>query len=56
MWIMILIAVHSNNPQDQPGRVELTFPDQHACETVLSTMTYQLKFSSFRVEGRCQKK
>jgi tRNA(Ile)-lysidine synthase TilS/MesJ len=52
---MILIAVHVNNPQDQPGRIELTFPDQLTCEKVLSTIKYQLKFKSFRVEGSCQK-
>lgn len=54
MWIMLLIAVHVNNPQDQPGRVELEFPDQATCERVLATMTYQLKFSSFQVKGRCE--
>lgn len=56
MWIMLLIAVHVNNPQDQPGRVELEFADQATCERVLATMTYQLKFSSFRVQGQCLKK
>ena len=55
MWLMILIAVNINNPQDRPGRVELIFPDQNTCERVLQTMTYELKFRSFRVEGRCQK-
>lgn len=56
MWVMLLIAMHVNNPQDQPGRVELEFADQATCERVLATMTYQLKFSSFRVQGQCLKK
>jgi hypothetical protein len=53
--MMILIAVHMNNPKDQPGRVELLFQDQKTCEQVLSTMKYDLKFKSFKVEGLCQK-
>jgi hypothetical protein len=56
MWLMILIAVHVNNPRDIPGRVELTFADQATCEQVLSTMTYRLKFDNFRMEGRCEKR
>jgi hypothetical protein len=55
MWLLILIAVHSNNPQDQPGKVELTFQDQQTCQQVLSTMKWQLKFSSFKIVGNCIK-
>jgi hypothetical protein len=55
MWLLILIAVHSNNPQDQPGKVELTFQDQQTCQQVLSTMKWQLKFSSFKIVGNCVK-
>ena len=56
MWLMILIAVHGTNPKDQPGRIELLFNDQKTCEQVLSTMRYDLKFKSFKVEGECIKK
>ena len=55
MWLMILIAVHMNNPKDQPGRIELMFPNQHSCEQALSTMKYDLKFKTFKVEGECKK-
>jgi hypothetical protein len=55
MWLLILIAVNMNNSKDQPGRVELTFQDQKTCEQVLSTMRYDLKFKSFKVEGECKK-
>jgi len=55
MWLMILIAVHSTNPQDQPGRIEMQFLDQKTCEQVLTTMKYDLKFKSFKVTGQCQK-
>jgi hypothetical protein len=55
MWILILIAVHVNNPQDVPGRIELAFKDQMSCEIALASMKWQLKFNSFKVEGKCQK-
>lgn len=56
MWIMILLAVHTNDPQDRPGRIELTFPDQIQCQTALATMQYELKFKSFQVQGQCVEK
>ena len=55
MWLMILIAVHTTNPQDQPGRIELVFPNQLSCEQVLTTMKYELKFKTFKVTGECKK-
>ena len=55
MWLMILIAVHTTNPQDQPARIELLFPNQLSCEQVLTTMQYELKFKTFKVTGQCQK-
>jgi hypothetical protein len=55
MWLMILIAVHTTNPQDQPGRIELVFPNQISCEQALATMRYDLKFKTFKVTGQCQK-
>lgn len=55
MWLMILIAVHINNPKDIPGKIVLEFPNQISCEQSLQSMTYWLKFDSFKVEGKCQK-
>lgn len=55
MWLMILIAVHLNDPKDIPGRVTLQFQTQQQCEQVLSTMSYWLKFESFKVVGECKK-
>jgi hypothetical protein len=52
---MILLAVHINNPADVPGKVELVFSSQTACEQSLQTMTYQLKFRQFKIEGQCKK-
>jgi hypothetical protein len=55
MWLMILIAVHINNPKDIPGRVELQLPSQQICEQTLTTMKWQLKFENFKVVGECRK-
>jgi hypothetical protein len=56
MWLMILLAVHTNNPQDIPGKVTLEFPTEEACRHSLKSMTFWLKFDSFKVIGKCEKK
>jgi hypothetical protein len=56
MWLMILIAVHIKDPKDIPGKVTLEFPTQQICEQSLASMTYWLKFESFKVEAQCIKK
>lgn len=55
MWLLILVAVHMNNPQDQPGKIELEFKDRMSCEFALASMKFELKFKNFKVEGKCQK-
>jgi hypothetical protein len=55
MWLLIIVAMHISDPTDVPGRVEIQFHDQHSCEQALSTLKWNLKFKSFKVEGRCQK-
>jgi hypothetical protein len=55
MWMMILIAVHINDPKDIPGKITLQFQTQQQCEQTLQSMTYWLKFENFKVEGKCQK-
>ena len=55
MWLMILLAVHINNPNDVPGKITLQFENQQQCEQTLRTLTYKLKFDTFKVEGKCQK-
>ena len=55
MWTLILIAVHMNNSNDIPGRINLQFQSQQHCEQTLQSMTYWLKFDKFKVEGKCQK-
>jgi hypothetical protein len=55
MWILVLLAVNIHDPQDQPGKVEIQFPDQQSCQQALSTIKWQLKFKSFKVVGECKK-
>lgn len=55
MWILILIAVSINNPQDVPATIILDMPSLHVCEQVLDSMKYQIKYKSYKVEGKCQK-
>lgn len=55
MWMLIILAIHVNDPEDIPGRIHLTFQTQQECETVKSTLTYKLKFNSFKVVAECKK-
>jgi hypothetical protein len=55
MWILILVAIHTNNPNDMPGKITLEFQTQQQCEQSLKSMTYWLKFDQFKVVGKCQK-
>lgn len=54
MWLLILIAVHVNNPKDIPGKVELRFDNKEACEKSLSSLTFQLKTRLYKIEGKCE--
>ena len=56
MWLMILIAVHVNDPKDIPARVTLEFANQAACEQAQQSLQYWVKFDSFKVEAKCAKK
>ena len=53
---MILIAVHINDPGDQPARMTLEFPDQQTCEHAKSSLSYSVKFKNFKIEASCQRK
>jgi hypothetical protein len=55
MWILIMIAVHVTNPNDQPGKVQLQFETEKSCVEALQSIQYELKFKQFRVEGKCVK-
>ena len=54
MWTLIIIAFNINNPNDIPARIVLDMPSAHVCEQTLDSMKYTIKYSSYRIEGRCQ--
>ena len=56
MWVLIIFAVNISNPADVPARIVLDMPSIHMCEQTLDSMRYTLKYSSYRIEGRCQLK
>ena len=54
-WVLILIAVKIGDPTNVPATIVLDMPSAHVCEQVLDSMRYNIKYSSYRIEGRCQK-
>jgi hypothetical protein len=55
MWLLILLAVNINNPQDVPGRVSIEFATEMACESARASVKYWLKFEGFKITTQCQK-
>jgi hypothetical protein len=53
-WLLILLCVSINNPNDVPGKLTLEFDTKQQCEASLKTMTYNLKFDTFKVVGNCE--
>jgi hypothetical protein len=56
MWILMLLCVNMTNPNDIPGVVTLDFKTEQECHQAFTSMTYWLKFDSFKVTGQCIKK
>jgi hypothetical protein len=55
MWLLLIIAVHMENPKDVPGRVTLEFSTLEECKQAQSTLQWQLKFPQFKVTSQCIK-
>jgi hypothetical protein len=55
-WVLILLCVNIANPSDVPGKASIEFESQSQCENSLTTLTYWLKFNSFKVVGKCEEK
>jgi hypothetical protein len=53
-WLLIFLCVNINNPNDVPGKLTLEFDTKQQCESSLKTMTYWLKFDTFKVVGNCE--
>ena len=55
MWLLILLAVNINNPQDVPGRISVEFATEQACESARASVKYWFKFEGFKTQALCQK-
>jgi hypothetical protein len=55
MWILLLIAVHINNPNDIPARIQIPFESSAACEYAKANVSYWIKFDQFKVTSECKK-
>jgi hypothetical protein len=56
MWVLMLLSISITNPNDIPGVVTLDFETQAQCEAAKTSMTYWLKFDTFKVTAECLKK
>jgi hypothetical protein len=56
MWILLILAVHINNPQDIPARVTIEFETQQDCEQAKNSTVGWTKFDTFKIITECQKK
>jgi hypothetical protein len=52
-WILILTAMHIDNPEDIPARVEFVLPSQEECIEVAESLDYWIKFKNFIVTAEC---
>ena len=53
-WVLIIIAVSINNPNDVPARLTLAIGSQQQCEAAKASMTYKIKFDSFKAVASCE--
>ena len=57
MWLLIIIAVNVNDPNDIPGWAHVPFPSYAECQEAKSKSISWLKFNkSFQIEMRCEKR
>jgi hypothetical protein len=55
-WILLILVVNITDPKDIPGKVTLEFANETQCEEAKQSMTYWLKFDTFKVQAQCLKK
>ena len=53
MWILLITAMHSSNPDDTPAKIYLEFDNQQQCEKVADSMTYEIKYKRYKLEPKC---
>jgi hypothetical protein len=55
-WILLILVVNTTDPKDIPGKVTLEFANETQCEDAKQSLTYWLKFDTFKVQAQCLKK
>lgn len=55
MWVLILLAININNPNDIPGRISIKFDTEHSCLKAKDSVEYKLKFDNFKVTAECKR-
>lgn len=55
-WILLITAMHVNDPKDIPATMTLRTQSQEECERIAETLEYTLKFKQFKLEAKCLKK
>lgn len=53
-WLLLIIAVHINNPADIPAKLTLEFATHDACKAAQSSLKTWIKFDTFKVKSECQ--
>jgi hypothetical protein len=56
MWILFLLAVNINDPNDIPGTIQIPFATEMECEKSAAAMTFNLKFDWYKVSALCKKR
>jgi len=52
----MILSLNVNNPNDIPGVLTLDFETEQQCQIAKESMTYWLKFDTFKVTAECLKK
>lgn len=56
MWILLLTAIHLNNPNDIPAKITIEFETETQCLEALKTIDYKIKYSNYKIEPKCYQK
>ncbi len=53
MWMLVILCVNLNNPNDVPGKVIIPFDSKEKCESAINNSSFWIKFDSFTIKGEC---
>jgi hypothetical protein len=54
IWLLLITAVHLNNPNDIPARMSIEFNSLQSCEQAKDSVKYWIKFKQFKLEITCK--